>query len=168
MSKNANRKRPVEICAPNGERSMTVLSAAVEEIRKNQAMKSNEQNPDFERRLLNVEKENYATQQYSRRDTLEIAGIPQSIEDSELEKKACDLFGEIGVPITPSQIQACHRLYDRKRVIIKFQNRKSSYQILQSRKNLKEINLADIGIVTDRIYINESLCPHYRMLPRQA
>ena len=116
-------------------------------------------------RVITLEKDNFACQQYSRRDTIELAGIPPNIKDEELEAKACDLFGEIGVDVTPSQIQACHRLYDKKRVIVKFVNRKSAISILRSRGNLKDVNLSNIGInTTNRLYINESLCPPYRIL----
>ena len=151
----------------NLEDKVSILTIAVDEIRKSQATASTtstESNPAVEKRMIALEKDNFSCQQYSRRDTVEIAGFPTDIADVELEAKACDLFGEIGVNIAPSQIQACHRLYDKKRVIIKFMNRKSAIEILRSRSKLKDIDLKNIGININRLYINESLCPPYRML----
>ena len=47
--------------------------------------------------------------QYSRRDTLEVVGIPMSVR----EKKVCDVLQEISVDICDREIQVCHRLKDK-------------------------------------------------------
>ena len=43
--------------------------------------------------------------QYSRRDTLEVVGIPTSIGENVLEQKVCDVFQEIGVDICDYDIR---------------------------------------------------------------
>ena len=111
------------------------------------------------KRLYELEKNIYASQQYSRRDSIEIVGINEKVSDIELEAKCCDILGDIGVPITPNDIQACHRLYDNKRTIVKFMSRKSVFNIMKKRSQL-----ASIEGYKKKIFINESLCPYYRFL----
>ena len=43
--------------------------------------------------------------QYSRRDILEVVGIPTSIGENVLEQKVCDVFQEIGVDICDHDIR---------------------------------------------------------------
>ena len=148
---------------------LTSLRSTVEKIQKNQEENKNERsnfnNELLVKRFIAVEKENYELQQYSRRDSLEVVGIPQTIPDEALEAKTCELFSKLDVSISPNDIQACHRLYDKNRIIVKFINRKSAFAILQSREKLKRVNPEDIGLAgSPRFYINESLCSHYRML----
>ena len=106
-----------------------------------------------------LEKQVYENQQYSRRDTLEIVGLDMSIADNDLEKEVTKVLDDIGVTVRPDQIQACHRLYDKKRTIIKFVNRKTAIESLSKRKEL-----AAIPEYHKKVYINESLCGHYRFL----
>ena len=90
---------------------------------------------DQNKRIYEIEKQSHMTQQYTRRDTIEVVGIDTSIESESLEKKVCDIFGDIGVPTLPNDIQACHRLWDGKRTIVKFVNRKSANDILKKKAN---------------------------------
>ena len=90
---------------------------------------------------------------------MEVVGIEASESDEKLEDKVIDIFSDIDVVINKSDIQACHRLFDKKRTIVKFVNRKSVTKILNNRKNL-----ASIEKYKKKMYINESLCPHYRYL----
>lgn len=85
---------------------------------------------------------------------MEIVEIDNSIQTEELEEKSIEIFDEIGVDISSSDIQACHRLKKRDTVIIKFTNRKDVHEILVNKKKLKSKG--------KRVFINESLCPKYR------
>ena len=58
--------------------------------------------------------------QNSRRDTLEVVGIPMSVRDNVLDQKVCEEFQEIGVDICDRDIQAFHLLKDKDRAIVKF------------------------------------------------
>ena len=65
--------------------------------------------------FIKLEKEMYATQQYSRRDTIEICGIPSSVDDKMLEKIDNGDIGNDwmqGHPSLPSITQ--ERLYYRQ------------------------------------------------------
>ena len=48
------------------------------------------------------------------------------------------MFKEIGVNIDERDIQACHRLREKDRLVVKFVNRKDCTNILRVKKNLKD------------------------------
>ena len=99
--------------------------------------------------------------QYSRRECLEIVGIPDSISDCDLEDKSLEAFKGIGVSLSPEKVHACHRIGRKDRVIIKLVNRKDVHAILVSKKKLKESDKSKIGLkVNTKVFINESLCPY--------
>ena len=56
-------------------------------------------------RLVTMERRCYANEQYSRRECLEISGIPASVADKDLESKVLEILEETDVPI-----EDCHRL----------------------------------------------------------
>ena len=114
-------------------------------------------------RVVQTEKQCWANAQYSRRDTIEVIRIPSSIRDKDLEDKVRNIFGEIGVNVNERDIQACHRLREKGRTIVKFVNRKDSTDILRVKKDLKQLNPTKLSFTEGtKIFINESLCPYYR------
>ena len=74
--------------------------------------------------MNNVEKQCWGNAQYSRRECLEVVGIPSLIKIKDLEGKVCSVFNRIGVAINPDDIEACHRLHNDKETIVKFSRRK--------------------------------------------
>ena len=79
-----------------------------------------------------TERQCWENAQYSRRNTLEVVGIPVSVRDDVLEQKVCDVFQEIGVDMCHRNIrQACNRLKDKDQTIVKFTNRKYCLRILR-------------------------------------
>ena len=48
----------------------------------------------------------WANAQFSRRNTIEVVGIPLSIRDQDLESKMRNIFEEIGVNIDERDVQA--------------------------------------------------------------
>ena len=61
-------------------------------------------------RLITMERRCYANEQYSRRECLEISGIPASVADKDLESKVLEILEKIDVPIDPILVENCHRL----------------------------------------------------------
>ena len=55
---------------------------------------------------MQTERQCRANAQYSRRDTIEVTGIPSSIRDKNLEDKVHNIFGEIGVNVNERDTQA--------------------------------------------------------------
>ena len=92
-----------------------------------------------------MEREHYQMQQYSRRDCIELVGVPTSVEDKNLEKKSLEILKSINVEVQPSEVQACHRMFDKKRFIIKFLNRKTAIECLKNRSKLKTIDRKKFG-----------------------
>ena len=117
-----------------------------------------------EERFSRMEREHFQMQQYSRRDCIELVGIPSTVEDKNLEAKTLEILKAIEVDVQASDVQACHRMFDKKRVIIKFCNRKTAINCLRNRSKLKNINKKDFGFPNGELYLNESLCPYYRYL----
>ena len=103
-------------------------------------------------------------QQYSRRDNIEISGIPDSVYDEHLESPVINILRRIGVKNLESyEIIACHRLKKLKRglpanVIVRFVNRKRAYACLDNRRNLKWIK--DFP----KLFIVENLCPKFKSI----
>ena len=134
------------------------LNSVVEGLLESQNKSVSQSNID-DKRFYDLERRCYATEQYSRRDTLEFIGIDESVLDKDLEKKVCNILEDIDVNVNEREIQACHRLGDGKRTIVKFVNRKSVFDVLSSRKKL-----ANIAEYKKKMFINESLCPYYRFI----
>ena len=67
--------------------------------------------------------------------------------------------------ICDRDIQACHRLKDKDRIIVKFTNRKDCLRILRVKRQLKGLHPAVVDLPEGtKIFINESLCPYYRRI----
>ena len=57
-----------------------------------------------------MERQCWANPQLSRRECLEVAGIPRDVSNENLESKALEVFSKVGCEILFSNIQSRHRL----------------------------------------------------------
>ena len=125
---------------------------------------------NLNKRLFNLEKKCSANDQYSRRNNVEIAGIPDSLPDNLLEDKVIEILEYLNISLVYWDIEACHRLKKSlnspspARVIVRFVNRKNTLLALTRRKSLKDINLKSDGNnnLNNKVFINENLCQSYR------
>ena len=118
----------------------------------------------MDKRMEEIEREQYKSAQYSRRDTVEITGIPGDIPTDALENEVIRIYDVAqvnvnGTKLRRTDIQACHRVGKRKTVIVKFVNRKFANEGLYCGKHLK--NNSPYAAPT---YINNSFCPEFRFL----
>ena len=123
--------------------------------------------------LVEVERDVIDLQQYIRRNNVEICGIPESVENKNLEKTVVKIAEIIGVDIKSNDIEACHRLVKRrneggpKRTIVRFVNRKNCESLLRNKKKLKfdetKNKLNHIGI-KNNLFINSNLSPYNKLL----
>ena len=60
--------------------------------------------------MVQVEQKSSSNEQYSRRECLETAGIPESVTKSSLEETALNIFKELSVSIDTSDIEPCLRV----------------------------------------------------------
>ena len=64
--------------------------------------------------LLKLEKEHYELQQYSRRNNVEILGLPHIFTGDRLTEKFVELCNDVGVMVEVRDIEACHRLFQKE------------------------------------------------------
>ena len=86
--------------------------------------------------ITDMERDNCELQQYGKRNCIEIAGIPESVKQNELESKVVKIGAIMDVKVEPSDIEACHRLPGQnlnkqgilqpRRTIVRFINRKNA------------------------------------------
>ena len=112
-------------------------------------------------RLYNLERNFNMSQQYLRRDSLQITGIPTHINDAQTEDEVIEIFREAKVtvnrqPIKSQDIQAAHRIGKKGNVIVKVVNRKFVRMALVSGKNLKGNRKYGVGT---KLYLNDSFIP---------
>ena len=120
--------------------------------------------------LYRVESALDETQQYLRRDCLEINGVPiSSYENPNQLVKEVGLLA--GVEIDDRHIAAAHKLPDSKnvknRLIVKFIQRDKGEELYKHRKNLVGKNISHLPSVEDgngKIFINESLTSYRKRL----
>ena len=85
----------------------------------------------LENKIIDLEIQNNNLDQYSRRNNVEISGIPQSVSDNQLEEKVTDILEAIDFNITTNEKEACHRLGKKtKNVIVRVINRKHCLKAL--------------------------------------
>ena len=111
-------------------------------------------------------------QKYSRRDCLEITGIPALSDDNP--KQLVQVIGSLNdVEINDSHIAAAHLLPDitkaKHRMIVKFVHRDKSEEMYKKRRNLAGKNITHLPTVQEgkghtaasnnKIHINESPLP---------
>ena len=117
-------------------------------------------------RIEKLERSFYLQQQYVRRDTIEITGIPATVEQVQLENEVIKIYNAAGVVVDSDavkkrDIQAVHRIGKKGTTICKFLNRKFANQGLYSSAKLKGKEL--YGPNTS-VYINSSFCDEFRHL----
>ena len=61
-----------------------------------------------EKRITELEKIQLKAEQYSRRNNVEISGIPHEILDNNLEGKVIDICKDAGIEIGHMDIKSCH------------------------------------------------------------
>ena len=114
----------------------------------------------------------WANEQCSKRECLEISGIPDSISQSALESKVCEIFPESNTDIDLVNIEACHRLKSNhwhKKVIVKLAKRKDASKIRRGKKELKTTDLSHKDFPPNTIvFIDETLSSYYRFLRSES
>ena len=107
-----------------------------------------------------------ANAQYSRHECLDITGIPHEVSGEVLEEKVLKVFGKLGCDTSPNCIETCYcvvRTTDT--VIVKFSKRKDCQHVWSVKKDLMKLTMEDFELPgNNKLFINRSLCPYYKML----
>ena len=120
--------------------------------------------------IFNVELNLQDQQQRSRRTNIEIHGIPNNVNDFNLESTCFGILNEcVQTPIHPGEIDACHRLPARnggsKPVILHFVCRKRRNEVISNSREGLKINNIHFGQDLRghlKIYINENVSPYFK------
>ena len=118
------------------------------------------------KRIVLLERHCWVNAQYSRNECVEVVGIPCQVDDKHLKEKLLSIFQKVGCTIAAKFIDDCHQLgKNNDRVIVKFTRRKDCKQVLQVKKDLKDLTADDLDLPQGtKIFVNQSLCPYYRIL----
>ena len=122
--------------------------------------------------LLKLEKEHFELQQGSRRNNVEILGLPDIFTGDRLTENVVELCNDVGVMIEFKDIEACHRLIQKesnnqlpKRTIVRFVNRRFAEDLLSKRNISSTLDLNKLGFPRGtQIYFNANLCGYYKKL----
>ncbi|XP_039279941.1 uncharacterized protein LOC120350484 [Nilaparvata lugens] len=128
------------------------------------------ENNILQKKVKELEDKLDEAEQYSRRSTVEIFGIPQE-KDEILEDVVSRLGAALDMNIDESMIDACHRLGKRQGVesppgiVLRFVSRRSKQLLLKKRREKRNLTTASMGLsVSNPIYINDSLTIRRRKL----
>ncbi|XP_031328528.1 uncharacterized protein LOC116163995 [Photinus pyralis] len=108
-------------------------------------------------------------EQYTRRNTIEIHGVPL-VKGEDVYGLVQQIGTALSMHIPKNAIDICHRLPTRSSntsqpIICKFVNRYTKDDLIIKRKVMRNLSAIDIGFtVADVIYINENLTPKRRQL----
>ena len=84
------------------------------------------------KQMSSIERQYWKIAQYSRRECVEVMGLPLSIEGKDLGPTVCRVLQHVGVGMTREGIEACHRLNKQSdRTIVKFSRRKDCEHVMQ-------------------------------------
>ena len=115
--------------------------------------------------LVDTERQCWANAQYSRRETLEIAELPKSLTNDEAETQVCQIFRSLDCNVNKDDLDACHWLKDKERVIVKFCGRKDCEKVLKANNDLRKLNITNLDLPEgSKIFVKQNLCSCYRLL----
>ena len=95
---------------------------------------------DFETRLIQIEQRLAEQEQYTRRECVDIVGLPENLKGEELEAAVLNVFEVVGVPMEKGDFHAIHRLRNTRMVIAKVCNRRDAIAILRNHRKLRELS----------------------------
>ena len=138
--------------------TITKLSSELSIVEKVNTVLSN--------RLVTLERQCWANAQYSRRECVDIVGIPREVSGEVPEETVLNIFDKMSCRISPDHVESCHRISKKSdTVIVKFSRRKDCQQVWQVKKDLNKLKLEDFDLTgSNKLFINRSLCPYYKVL----
>lgn len=130
------------------------------------------ENAELRNQMDNVSDELYilrdkvrALEQYSRKNNIEISGIPATQREN-VQKLVMDVGSALGIDVKEQDISAAHRVpsFNTKRIpalVVQFISRTSREDWLSKFREMKELsaNQVNPSFPKHKVYINEHLCP---------
>ena len=115
------------------------------------------------KRLIRLERNQNEHLQYTRRDTIEITGIPKNIKQDDLEDEVIKIFEAANVSVggerlSKIQIQAVHRIGKaQEKTVAKFVNRRFASEAMYASRNLKDNSHITIQFILTLHYVGNLL-----------
>ena len=109
-------------------------------------------------RLVDAERQCWLNAQYSRWETLEIVGLPKSLTNDEAETKVCQIFRSLDCNVNKEDLDACHWLKHKERVIVKFCRRKDCEKVLIAKNDLRKLNTTNLDLTEGLRFLLTKLC----------
>ena len=110
-------------------------------------------------RIINLERNAFSNAHYIIRKVLVINPVPHSINNVDFEEKVYKALSLTGTKVKPEDLDACHRMKKKDKMIIKFKNRKQRNQVIFKQKELKlkgeNVLALQFGL---SLFTNDSMC----------
>jgi hypothetical protein len=150
--------------------------------RQNEIIKAQEEiicklqleNEGLRRNVQDMQLQMDVMEQYSRRNTVEIYGVP-STDNEDVMKIALDVCSAVGMTVREEAIDSCHRLRMRNNrvtagIAVKFVRRRDADEVLRRRRMKRDLATNHIGVpgVGQPVYVNQSLTVRRRVLFAKA
>jgi regulator of replication initiation timing len=174
----ASLGKSLDSCFEEVKETKDLISKQSAEVSKllAQVDKLNSENIALRNRVVILENRLDECEQYSRRETIEIHGVPMEPNEQVLEVVK-QVGKSLDIAIEDNMISACHRLRGRDNngkppgIIVKMVRRFDAERIIERRRVKRNLSTHDIGLTSRPavpIYINESLSPGRRRLLNAA
>lgn len=136
---------------------------------KNRSIECHRENERLNREMKDVRRQLVELKQYSRKNNLELKGVPFT-ESEDLKETLKQITTRLGVDVPSQDIDVVHRVASKglPNIIVKFNSRSTRDSVLQAAKK-NRLNTAMLGFATNEpIYINEHLCPENKVFLGKA
>ena len=124
------------------ESLMSVKDSIIEAL-KAENLKLKSRVDSLEEKIIELDISRNKLDQYTRRNNIEIQGIPATVPDDHLEHKVLNICKSMNLTVGNSDIEGCHRIgkSDPKTTIVRFVNRKFCNLILDKKHELKKLTM---------------------------
>ena len=137
------------------ESVMSIKDTIIDALKENNAQLRNKVEL-LQKELIEVEISRNNLEKYTRRNNIEIQGIPSQIPYEKLEEKVIEVFGAMNIAITKNDVEECHRLgKSSKSTIVRFVNRDHCYVTLSKKFETSKIDKTKLGFESNvKLYVS--------------
>ena len=123
---------------------------------------------NLQHKVIVLETAMNSVEQYDRRNNIEITGIPDDMEDKNLEHSVTEIFKAADIQISHNDVEDCHRIgkpkCNSKKTIMRLVNRKYCKEILYNKRKFKNFDGSKIDMSNTKIFVNENLTNYNHQL----
>ena len=145
---------------------MSVKDSIIE-VLKAENLKLKSRIDSLEEKIIELDISRNKLDQYTRRNNIEIQGIPAMLSDDHLEHKVLDICKSINLTVENSDNEGCHRIgnSDPKTTIVRFVNRKFCNLILDKKHELRKTDNAKLCFQDKvKLFVSKNLSPFNQRL----